>query len=94
MPTIRLPAALDRRAVPGLAVEISDALAKGGALKLDGSAVQQMGQIGLQLLLSARRTATGRDARLSIEAPSPAILNAARISGTADLLGVDPDHAA
>lgn len=94
MTTISLPTAIDRRAVSGLAVEISDALAKGGALKLDGSAVQLVGQIGLQLLLATRKTAAGRDARLSIETPSDAILTAAKISGTTDLLGLDTHDAA
>ena len=89
MTTISLPAAIDRRAVSGLAVEISDALAKGGELKLDGSAVQQVGQIGLQLLLSAFKTATSRDARISISDPSPSVLKAARVSGTSDLLGLE-----
>ena len=92
--TIRLPAAIDRRAVSGLAVEISDGLAKGSHLQLDGSAVQQIGQIGLQLLLSAFKTATSRDAHLSISQPSAAILNAAKISGTLDLLALETTHAA
>lgn len=89
MNTICLPAAIDRRAVTGLAVEISDAIAKGGELKLDGSAVQQVGQIGLQLLLSAFKTATNRDARITIAGPSAAILNAAKVSGTSALLGLE-----
>lgn len=92
--TISLPAVIDRRAVPGLAVEISDALAKGSHLHLDGSAVQQVGQIGLQLLLSAFRTATSRDARITISQPSVAIVNAAHISGTFDLLGLESSRAA
>ena len=92
--SISLPAVIDRRAVSGLAVEISDALAKGSHLQLDGSAVQQVGQIGLQLLLSAFKTATSRDARISITQPSAAIMNAAKISGTLDLLGLEPAHAA
>lgn len=92
--TISLPAVIDRRAVSGLAVEISDALAKGSHLQLDGSAVQQVGQIGLQLLLSAFKTATSRDARVSITQPSVAIMNAAKISGTLDLLGLESAHAA
>jgi anti-anti-sigma regulatory factor len=92
--SIKLPAVIDRRAVPGLAVEISDTLAKGSHLQLDGSAVRQMGQIGLQLLLSAFKTAHGRDARIVISQPSAAILNAAKLSGTLDLLGLESTHAA
>jgi anti-anti-sigma regulatory factor len=92
--TISLPAVIDRRAVSGLAVEISDVMAKGSHLELDGSAVQHVGQIGLQLLLSAFKTASSRDARVSITQPSAAILNAAKISGTLDLLGLESAHAA
>lgn len=91
--TISLPVVIDRRAVSGLAVEISDALAKGSHLELDGSAVQQVGQIGLQLLLSAFKTAVSRDAHVSITQPSAAILNAAKVAGTLDLLGLEPAHA-
>lgn len=87
--TIKLPAAVDRRAAPGLAVEISDALAKGGELKLDGSAVQQLGQIGLQLLLSAFKTGTNRDASIAIVDASPALLNAAKIAGASAHLGLE-----
>lgn len=89
MKTITLPAAVDRRAAPGLAVEISDALAKGSELKLDGSAVQQLGQIGLQLLLSAFKTANSRDATIAIVDPSPALLNAAKVAGASGHLGVE-----
>lgn len=89
MTTITLPAAIDRRAVSGLATEISDALSKGSVLELDGSAVQQIGQIGLQLLLSACKTAASCDARLTITAASATILNVARLSGTSELLGLE-----
>jgi hypothetical protein len=44
--------------------------------------------------LSAFKTATSRDARVSITQPSVAIMNAAKISGTLDLLGLEPAHAA
>lgn len=89
MTTIKLPAAVDRRAAPGLAVEISDAFSKGSDLTLDGSAVQQVGQIGLQLLLSAFRTASNRDAAIAIVDGSPALLNAAKIAGASDHLGME-----
>lgn len=89
MSTITLPAAVDRRAAPGLAVEISDALSKGSNLKLDGSAVQQVGQIGLQLLLSAFKTASNRDATIAIVDASPALLNAAKVAGASGHLGVE-----
>lgn len=89
MTTITLPASMDRRAAPGLAVEISDALAKGSELKLDGNAVQQMGQIGLQLLLSAFKTANSRDAEISIVNPSPALVNAAKVAGASAHIGLE-----
>ncbi len=89
MSTIKLPTAVDRRAAPGLAVEISDALAKGSDLTLDGSAVQQVGQIGLQLLLSAFKTASNRDAAIAIVDASPALVNVAKIAGASAHLGVE-----
>lgn len=89
MTTISLPASIDRRAVPGLAAEISDALSKGATLTLDGSAVQQAGQIGLQLLLSASKTAAQREARLDLANASDALRTAARTSGIAHILNLE-----
>lgn len=89
MTTINLPASIDRRAVPGLATEISDALSKGATLTLDASAVQQVGQIGLQLLLSASKSAAQREARLEFAGASEALRTSARTSGVAHILKVE-----
>ena len=89
MTVISLPASMDRRAVPGLATEISDALSKGSTLTLEASAVQQAGQIGLQLLLSATRTAAHREARIELAHASPALCAAARSSGVAHILKLE-----
>ena len=89
MMTIHLPASIDRRAAPGLATEISDALSKGTTLTLEASAVQQVGQIGLQLLLSASKSAAHREARLELAGASEALRASARTSGVAHILKLE-----
>jgi len=75
MPMIPLPARCDRAAAEALLPELS-ARAAQGPVEIDASAVQQVGQAMLQLLVSARRT--GQGARIS---PSPALIEAARLTG-------------
>jgi len=75
MASITLPSRCDRAATEALLPEFQAALGS-GALSIDASATQQIGQPMLQLLLSARRT--GEGARIT---PSPALLDAARLTG-------------
>lgn len=52
---------MDREATGILARELTDAFSGAGPIALSGSGVEQIGQTGLQLLLSARRTAIAND---------------------------------
>ncbi|WP_292054521.1 MULTISPECIES: STAS domain-containing protein [unclassified Brevundimonas] len=53
-PVINLPAVVDLRAVGPLKAELMEQ--RGKAVTLDGSAVERLGGLGLQLLLSAIKT--------------------------------------
>lgn len=86
MRLIELPPLVDRGAASTLAAEIADALGA-GPVALDCSAVERIGQSGLQLLLCARTTADARGQRLAIR-PSPALDDAARLAGLADAIFV------
>ena len=75
MSTILLPARCDRAAAEALLPDFQAALGS-GALNIDAGATQQIGQAMLQLLVSARRSCD----RTTIQ-PSPALLEAARLTG-------------
>lgn len=75
MTAIRLPARCDRAAVQALLPELRAAQGEKPIL-IDAGGVEQVGQAALQLLLSARRSEGG--ARIT---PSPALLDAAQITG-------------
>ncbi|MDP3801776.1 STAS domain-containing protein [Brevundimonas sp.] len=53
-PVLALPAVLDIQAAEALRVQLLDA--RGGSLALDGSSVERLGGLCLQVLLSARQT--------------------------------------
>ncbi|MDE1915773.1 MAG: STAS domain-containing protein [Sphingomonadales bacterium] len=80
MPAIPLPARCDRAVAQELLPHLLDQ-ADQGALKIDASGVQQIGQAMLQLLVSARRSGSG--AQIT---PSPALLEAARLTGLHTIL--------
>lgn len=75
MNTILLPARCDRAAAEALLPDFQAALGT-GALTINASATQQVGQAMLQLLVSARRSCE----RTTIQ-PSPALIDAARLTG-------------
>ncbi|GGN58406.1 MAG: chemotaxis protein CheX [Novosphingobium sp.] len=80
MNSITLPARCDRAAAEAVWPELVAALGS-GAIRIDGSAVEHVGQAVLQLLVSARRSGDG--AHIT---PSPALEDAARLTGlTAEL---------
>jgi anti-anti-sigma regulatory factor len=86
---VRPAAVIDRDAVALLVPELGDAAAH-GAVRIDGSAIEQIGQAGLQLLLSARRSADAAGAPFAIVAPSQPLCRAAQIAGLSDALSL-PD---
>jgi len=75
MTTITLPLRCDRAAVRALLPDMVAAIG-GGGLEIDASHVEQAGQALLQLLLSARRSAS----RVVIT-PSPAVQASAALAG-------------
>jgi hypothetical protein len=79
MPTITLPQRCDRAAAEALLPEMIAALGS-GALKIDARDCTVIGQVMLQVLVSARRTGDG-----AVITPSPALLE------TAERLGLEAE---
>lgn len=76
---LRLPAVLDLKAAAPLAAELLNR--RGADLALDASAVQRLGGLCLQVLLSAQ-AGWAEDARaLAIANPSPDFLSATELFG-------------
>ena len=75
MPTITLPQRCDRAAAEALLPEMIAALGS-GALKIDARDCTVIGQVMLQVLVSARRTGDG-----AVITASPALLETARTLG-------------
>lgn len=80
MNCITLPARCDRAAAEAIWPEFVAALGN-GAIRVDGSAVEHVGQAVLQLLVSARRSGDG----VEITA-SAALQDAARLTGLTEEL--------
>lgn len=80
MPAIPLPARCDRAVAQELLPHMLDQIDQ-GPLQIDASEVQQIGLAMLQLLVSARRSGSG--AKIT---PSPAVLDAARLTGLDTIL--------
>ncbi|GGB40455.1 hypothetical protein GCM10011380_32400 [Sphingomonas metalli] len=86
---VRTMGVIDRDAVALLIPELREAVAA-GAVRVDGAAIEQIGQAGLQLLLSARRSADAVAAAFEIVAPSRSLCRAAMIAGLSEALSL-PD---
>ncbi|MBH0112404.1 STAS domain-containing protein [Novosphingobium sp. YJ-S2-02] len=83
MTAIVLPARCDRAAAEVLWPELVGAMGN-GATRIDASGVEHVGQAVLQLLVSARRSGGG-----AVITASPALLEAARLTGLDDELFED-----
>lgn len=81
MKRINLPDVVDRTVATGLAIELSDALGGNEGLVINAAKVRQIGQCGLQLLVSAALTSVRREQSFSIAEPSEAFAGAVRIAG-------------
>lgn len=81
-----LPERCDRAAAITLLPEFV-AAAGDQPIRVDGSAVSQVGQAMLQLLLSARKTAGG-----ALITPSPALHEAASLAGLSNELFAEHDQ--
>ncbi len=89
---LALPAALSIREVSTVAPTLAAAIAAGASV-LDSGAVSIIDTAGLQLLLSARRTAAALGVELRLAAPSAAVKDSARSLGFAAALGLEPEPA-
>jgi chemotaxis protein CheX len=76
-----LPAGLDTAGAGAIAAQL--AAARGKPLTLDASAVERVGALGLQVLLSARLTWAQDGGKLKIERPSAAFAAALARAGVA-----------
>jgi len=82
----QLPAALNSAAAQPLADLLKERLADNEPIILDGSAVSQLGQACLQVLLSARATAAARKLAFAINNPSDTLSTMTEMSGCSELL--------
>jgi chemotaxis protein CheX len=82
----QLPAVLNSAAAKPLVDLLKERLADNEPIILDGSVVSQLGQACLQVLLSARATAAGRELAFAIHNPSEALSMMAEMSGCSGLL--------
>src|SRR3546814_939799 len=85
MKTINLPAVFDRMVAIELAPEIADALGGGPGVTIAAGDVRQIGQCGVQLLLSAALTASRRGLAFVIQDASEAFENARSEEHTSEL---------
>jgi len=82
----QLPALLNSAAAKPLLDLLKERLADNEPLILDGSAVSQLGQACLQVLLGARAAAASRELAFTINNPSEALSTMAAMAGCSELL--------
>lgn len=85
---IALPPVVDRESVALLLLELRKAIQPGAGITLAADHVDQIGQAGLQLLLSAVRSAADVGADLAVCDPSPALLAAVDLAGLREHLPI------
>ena len=81
MKTIHLPPIIDRTVAAELTPEFADALGATAGVSIAADNVRQIGQCGLQLLVSAAITAARRNLPFEVKDPSDVMQNALRVSG-------------
>lgn len=84
-----LPAALNSAAAQPLVELMRERLADNEPIILDGSAVAQLGQACLQVLLGARTAAASRQIAFTIHNPSETLSMMAEMAGCGDLLSAN-----
>ena len=82
----QLPAVLNAAAAKPLLDLLKERLADNEPIVLDGSAVSQLGQACLQVLLGARAAADSRELAFTINNPSEALSMMVDVAGCSDLL--------
>ncbi len=84
MSTVLLPAAVTMQNASAALRSVEAALAQGGDLVVDASALAELDTSAVALLLQARRLAQARGVGFSLQAPP------AKLSALAQLYGVEP----
>ena len=82
----QLPAVMNAAAAQPLLDLLKERLADNEPIILDGSAVSQLGQACLQVLLGARAAAGSRELAFSINNPSEVLSAMVDVAGCGDLL--------
>ncbi len=85
-PTLALPPVLDIAAVAPLCEQLL--ALRGAPLRLDGSGVERLGGLGLQVLLAACRTWAEDGQPIQLAAPSPALADQLAAFGAADFISM------
>lgn len=83
-----LPENVDRSAAADMASAFAGAIQTGKDIEIDGSKVTQIGQAGLQILLSGIVSANQRRLKIEITQPSDSFTAAAKLAGASALLGL------
>lgn len=83
-----LPENVDRSAAADMATAFAGAIQSGNDVEIDGSKVTQIGQAGLQILLSSFASAHQRRSKIEITQPSDPLNAAAKLAGASELLGL------
>lgn len=86
MKRISLLPVMDREAVSLLVPELREAIQAAAPVTLVADKVDQIGQAGLQMLLSVSRSAAAAGVELAIESPSDALTIASALAGVATRL--------
>lgn len=86
MNKIKLPEKLDRTACTALGTAFAAAIAENPAIDVEASAVERMGQSGLQLLVSAAISCEQRGGTLTFSEPSAAMVDSFRRAALAEWL--------
>lgn len=85
---LRLPDALEIHCVRDFARLARERLASGGAMRIDGSAVQSADTAGLQLLLALRRDVLASGTSFEWHGISPVLLETGALLGLSAALGL------
>ncbi|MBU3076509.1 STAS domain-containing protein [Sphingomonas quercus] len=83
---IALPTLLDTQAAGPLLADLRQSFAEPGDVRVDGGAVERVGQAAVQLLASARLSAAADARGFVIEPVSAPLLAAAKLLGVQELL--------
>lgn len=90
MHTVILPAVLDLKAAAPLQAELL--AVRGGPVGIDASAVERLGGLCLQVLLSARATWADDGQALSLSATSPPFSDQWRAFGAPEFIALVPEN--